>query len=146
MSYVGPPVCPYCQEDAELIDSGRIYKKSHGMVWICQPCQAWVGVISVSKSNRPKGTLAKAELRQLRVQAHAAFDPFWKARLERIGGSKSKSRKHYYNELAVELAIDHDVCHIGMFDEDRCRAVMAVCAKWKRAEAEATAQLPNALE
>lgn len=144
--YVGPPVCPYCQMDAELIDSGRIYKQSHGKVWICQPCQAWVGVLQNSKSDRPKGTLAKAELRQLRIDAHEAFDPFWKDRWARIGGSKSKSRKHYYDELAVELKLDHDACHIAMFNELQCRKVMAICARWKRATAKAAAQLPNALE
>jgi hypothetical protein len=143
MSYVGPPVCPYCQLDAELIDSAAVYRKSYGKLWICQPCQAWVGVLATSKSNRPKGTLAKAPLRQLRVQAHAAFDPFWKERWAQVGGSKSKARKHYYNELAIELRIDHDICHIGMFDEDRCRAVLKICAGWKKAAADAVEEPPS---
>lgn len=144
--YVGPPVCPYCQMDAELIDSDRIYSRSHGKVWICQPCQAWVGVLQDSKSDRPKGTLAKAELRKLRIAAHAAFDPFWRDRWARIGGSKSKSRKHLYDELAAELKLDHDACHIAMFDESRCREVLDVCARWKREAAEAASQLPDASE
>jgi len=144
--YVGPPVCPYCQLDSELIDSDLIYKKSWGMVWICQPCQAWVGVLQGSKSNRPKGTLAKAELRQLRVEAHGAFDPFWKLQWEVAGKTKSKFRKHYYNELADGLGLEHDACHIAMFNEDQCREVLDICARWKREAAEAASLLPDALE
>lgn len=145
-SYIGPPVCPYCHMDAELVDSIRVYAKSYGLLWICQPCQAWVGVLQDSKSNRPKGSLAKAELRQLRVQAHAAFDPFWKDRLALIGGSKSKARKHYYQKLGEALSLERSDCHIGKFDEDQCRRVLDICCGWKKAAAEAAAQLPNALE
>ena len=139
-SYVGPPDCPYCHLDAELIDSAAVYRKSYGMLWICQPCQAWVGVHSTSKSNRPKGTLAKLDLRYLRMKTHEIFDPLWKARKKKVGGSKSKARKHYYHLLARALKIEYEDCHIGMFDAARCRQVIELCAGWERAATEAAAQ------
>lgn len=128
--------CPYCGLPAELVDSTRVYRKSYGMLWLCQTCQAWVGVHKDSKTHKPKGTLAKAELRSLRQAAHRAFDPIWIDRHEQ-GMSKSKARQSAYRDLAIKLQISDDECHIGHFDEDRCKEVIEICRTWKEVATEA---------
>ena len=125
--------CPYCGCNAELVDSIAVYRKSYGMLWLCKPCQAWTGVHQDSKDHKPKGTLAKAALRQLRIQVHAAFDPIWQNQLEQEGGSKSCIRNGLYRKMAVELELSHDACHVGHFDEAMCRRALEVCAEWKKA-------------
>ncbi|MBL0255764.1 MAG: hypothetical protein IPQ27_12795, partial [Chitinophagaceae bacterium] len=37
-------VCPYCGNKTEYIDSSFIYGKSYGMIYICKPYDAYVGV------------------------------------------------------------------------------------------------------
>jgi len=138
------PVCPYCGLNAELVDGLAVYRKSYGMLWICQPCQAWVGVHKDSKSNKPLGTLANAELRKLRSETHKAFDPFWEA-LAASGRIRSKARHDTYRKLAVELGIATKQCHVAQFDEVMCRKSLEICAGWKRAAAEATAQRDSPL-
>ena len=130
--------CPYCGHNAELIDSVRVYRQSYGLIWICQPCQAWVGVHKDSKTHKPKGTLAKRELRALRIETHHHFDPIWKKRAAQ-GMSRNKARNGLYHELAVALQIDDSECHIGMFDERLCREAIKVCRTWQEAATEAAA-------
>lgn len=138
-------LCPYCGHGAELIDSGRVYHKSYGMIWICQPCQAWVGVHKDHKQHKPLGTLANAETRKLRSAAHEVFDPFWKELAEQ-GVHRGKARRELYLRLRTDMGIDRRACHIAKFDADACRTAIEICARWKREAAEAASQLPDASE
>jgi len=122
------PTCPYCGKKAELVSSVKVYGRDHGNLWICHPCQAWVGVHKNDGLNRPLGRLANAELRQWKRAAHRAFDPLWQRKIERDGCSKSQARKAGYTWLAAELGIQFDKCHIGMFDVDLCEKVVEVCS------------------
>ncbi|MGD9726953.1 MAG: zinc-finger-containing protein [Nitrospira sp.] len=131
-------LCPYCDLQAELIDAAQVYRRSYGKLWICQPCNAWVGVHKDSKDAAPKGTLAKAGLRRLRIEVHGVFDPFW-MELCASGLSKGRARKACYTRLATDMAIQPEVCHIAMFDEDQCKQAISICMKWREAAAEATA-------
>lgn len=132
------PVCPYCGLNAELVDAIVVYRKSYGMLWICQPCQAWVGVHKNSKSSKPLGTLANAELRKLRSETHKAFDPFWEA-LVAGGCVRGKARHDTYRKLAAVMGIATKQCHVAQFNETLCQRVLEVCAGWKRAADEAAA-------
>jgi hypothetical protein len=137
-------VCPYCGLNAELIDSIAVYRKSYGMIWICQPCQAWVGTHKDSKTHKPLGTLAREELRDARKRTHAAFDPHWRrAILEQGRSSKYKVRNAAYRKLAAELGIDPKDCHIARFDEQTCEKAIAICNGWQRAATKAAAQQPD---
>lgn len=110
--------CPYCGNHALLVDSSRIYKQSYGMMWLCEPCDAYTGVHKSSPRFAPLGTLAKYELRELRKQVHAIFDPLWK---------KGKmTRNEAYAWLANRLGITKDVCHVAMFDEARCKQALLI--------------------
>jgi len=133
--------CPYCSSPAVLTDSVEVYHgNSFGMIWLCRPCQAWVGVHK--GTDKPLGRLANKELRDWKIKAHAAFDPIWEAKLRhRRAGGKGKSgkdsggpgyKKEYargagYKWLAVQLGIPKADCHIGMFDVETCKRVVEIC-------------------
>lgn len=93
--------CQYCRGDAPLVDSSVVYGKSYGPIYYCAPCGAYVGVHK--KTLQPLGTVANAELRFWRKQAHAAFDPLWQG--------KRMPRGKAYAKLAKELNVS--VIHIG---------------------------------
>lgn len=121
-------ICPYCVKPAVLADSAEVYGgRSYGMIWLCRPCNAYVGVHKDNKNHIPLGRLANAELREWKKKAHTAFDPLWKAKIERDGCSKTKARNAGYAWLAGQLGIKVKRCHIGMFDVDACKAVVDVC-------------------
>jgi hypothetical protein len=109
-------ICPYCNKPAELKDSSVIYGKSYGLIYICFPCNAYVG--THRGTSTPLGTLANSELRKLRKQCHSIFDLIWK--------SGKMSRFEAYVWLSKQLKIDINQCHIGMFDVDQCKKVMEV--------------------
>jgi hypothetical protein len=71
------------------------------------------------------GRLANAELRRLKQAAHAAFDPIWKA--------GNMTRTEAYSWLSGVLGISPANCHIGMFDDEACLAVVAAVESLKEA-------------
>jgi hypothetical protein len=75
-----------------------------------------VGTHKNSKEHKPLGRLANAELRAAKKRAHAAFDPLWK--------SGHMKRGSAYAWLSDTLGIDKKDAHIGMFDVERCNAVV----------------------
>ena len=115
-------VCDYCNNPAVLVDSKVVYGRSYGMIYLCQPCDAYVGTHKAS--GKPLGRLATAELRKAKIAAHAAFDPLWKGKVKRDGCSKGKARGMGYKWLADQLGIKANDCHIGMFDVETCRRVV----------------------
>lgn len=123
-------LCPYCGDNAELMDSSIVYRRSYGLIWICQPCSAWVGVHKDSKSNRPKGSLAKGRLRKLRMKGHKLFDPIWKLQVKE-GVPKKAARKNTYKELSARLGIAYDDCHFAMFDEELAERAVATLCEWR---------------
>jgi len=120
--------CPYCGELAALVDSKTVYRKSYGNIWLCTPCQAWVGVHRDDGKNRPLGTLANAETRFARQMAHDRFDPLWKNLLGE-GRSKNKVRGEVYAWLARHLGIPAEDCHIALFDLKTCVRVVEICVR-----------------
>lgn len=114
--------CRYCGQPAKLVTGDTVYPHRQDlmglMFWRCAQCDAWVGVHNGTEI--PLGILARAELRKLKSQVHMAFDPLW-----RDGGM---SRTAAYKWLCKGLGIPKKECHVGMFDEDRCRAALAFLA------------------
>lgn len=122
--------CQYCDKLAVVANGSDIYGSSHKLsskeFYYCKPCEAWVGMHSISK--KPFGTLAKSDLRQKRVLAHSLFDKIWARDIEK-GLSKSAARKQAYKWLADSMDMPVDKCHIGDFDIARCNQVMVLCFK-----------------
>lgn len=124
------PDCPYCGKTSEKVGGDVIYPHRsdlrHKTFYRCQPCGAWVGCHDGTE--KPLGRLANAELRTAKSDAHAAFDPLWKAKMRLHGCKKHEARGKGYAWLADQLGIERDACHIGMFDVELCQRTVAVCA------------------
>lgn len=111
--------CDYCGRRAEYVDSAEIYHgKSYGMIYLCRPCRAYVGVHD--GTNKPLGRLADAELREWKKRAHAAFDPIWQQ------GRFRKKRNKAYAWLAEKMGLTKEETHIGMFDVPQCKQVIQI--------------------
>lgn len=105
--------CPYCSTPAELKDAFVIYKRlGFGQVYVCgnyPACDAYVGVHE--GTTKPKGSLANAELRGLRQQVHAVFDPVWR--------SGKYERSELYEAAARTLGLPE--FHIGDMRESEAK-------------------------
>jgi hypothetical protein len=117
-------VCPYCNRKPEYVDSSVVYGRSYGMIYICKPCNAYVGVHK--GTDRPLGRLANKELRDAKKEAHFYFDKLWEKE-SKNGKSRSENRKSAYKWLSKELNIDYEYAHIGMFNLGMCKRVVALC-------------------
>lgn len=115
-------ICPYCDELVDYIDSCEYYSngRSYGMMYICWPCDATVGVHE--GTDNPKGTLAKKELREMRKQVHALFDSLWR-------GDRKNKRGKAYRWLSEEMGLPIEQTHIGEFREAECRKAIKVLSK-----------------
>lgn len=129
------PICDYCGASAERVTGREVYPHlpdlAGNVIYRCLPCGASVGCHH--GTDRPLGRLANAALRRAKRDAHAAFDPLWKAKMRRDVCSKKKARGAGYAWLAEQLGIDQSRCHIGMMDEETCRRVVEVCSRWRAA-------------
>jgi len=114
--------CPYCGGNVNIVDSIIIYGRSYGMVWLCQPCDAYVGV--QKGTERPLGTLANRELREWRKQAHSIFDPIWKS--NGSGKEKREKRKDAYRYMIKIMNIPSKLAHIAMFDIEQCKKLILI--------------------
>lgn len=110
--------CDYCGGLTEYVDSSVIYGKSYGMIYLCRPCRAYVGVHR--STNKPLGRLADAELREWKKRAHAAFDPVWQT------GPFHRRRNDAYAWLAQKMGLPQEKTHIGMFDVHQCKQVVQI--------------------
>lgn len=119
--------CPYCGDQAKLVTGAVIYSHRPDLhekkFWQCAPCGAYVGCHKPNKGHgdgtRPLGRLANAELRAAKISAHACFDPIW------VMGEMARAQA--YKWLASGLGIETKNCHIGMFDVEMCKKVVALC-------------------
>lgn len=129
-----PPVCPYCDKVAKFHQTSEAFYRGidYGPVWACIPCGAWVGCHKTGTGTTPLGRLANAELRQAKIAAHAAFDPLWRRKMAKQGASQGDARRAGYRWLSEQLGIEAAATHIGMFDAETCRRVVALCAPFNK--------------
>jgi hypothetical protein len=123
-------ICPYCDSPSVYTDSADVYGgTSYGMIWLCRPCQAWVGVHE--GTDQALGRLASAELRELKMQAHRWFDPIARQGLIKdiypiyIAGMSERDKAYLW--LSEIMGIKKEYCHIGMMDEGECQQVIDIC-------------------
>ena len=105
-----PKVCPYCGHEVVLTSNAEIYGKPYGKYdkcYLCRNCRASVGT---HPNGDPLGILANKELKELKMKAHALFDPYWKER-----GWK---RHTAYRKLSKAMGMSMEDCHFGHFDKD----------------------------
>lgn len=71
------------------------------------PCEAWTGCHP--GTTKRMGRLANKATRQLKMAAHANFDPIWK--------TKQLSRTKAYAWLREQTGLPERECHIGWMDD-----------------------------
>lgn len=112
--------CPYCNAETKLVTGDVIYPHRIDLrdrqFYLCRPCDAYVG--THKGTTKPLGRLANAELRALKQEVHAVFDPLWR--------SGNRSRKEAYQWMAEQLGIPFSECHVGMMDVETCRRAIEV--------------------
>lgn len=122
-------ICPYCGGKTEYIDSSYVYGRSYGMIYICKPCDAYVGVHK--GTDKALGRLANKELREAKKRAHYYFDQIAKTslinKIWRKWIPNISNRNKAYKWLAIQLNMDEEFCHIGMMDVQQCDKVVEVC-------------------
>lgn len=113
--------CPYCHRPAQFLTSLEYYGRDFGSnVYACIPCGASVG--THRRSKRPLGTMANAELRGLRKQAHHLFDPLWR--------NKLMGRKAAYKILRKMMGLSKEQAHIGMFNKGQCLVLIEILSRY----------------
>lgn len=104
-------ICPYCGKEAVWCENKEIYGKNYGnsyMCYLCKNCNAYVGCHQ--NTERPLGTMANKELRELRIKCHRNFDKLWK--------SKYLKRWEAYKYLSELMEVTD--AHIGNFTKEEC--------------------------
>lgn len=112
-------ICPYCGNSSVFVDSAEIYGKSFGMIYLCRPCDSYVGVHK--GTDQALGRLANRELREWKKRAHHVFDLVWK--------SGKMKRGEAYSWLSEQLGIPKKYTHIGMFSVETCKKVVDLINK-----------------
>lgn len=126
--------CPYCGSRALLRPASVVYgpKASDPAApyFICARYPACDAYVAAHKRTRlPMGSLANAELRRKRIQAHAALDRLWESGL--------MSKKQAYLWLQAKLGLPGEETHIGRFSTFRCEQVIQLCGSFFRANKKA---------
>ena len=116
-------ICADCGADMALRDS------RYGKFWGCTNFPDCRGTHGAHPNGEPLGKPATAEVKQLRIAAHEAFDATWQG---------TRKRTTAYQWLARKMKLYHGQCHIGRFDAEKCRQVIEICKK--RLERTATLQ------
>lgn len=124
--------CGECGKRARLVGGDVIYPHREDLArklfYLCE-CKAYVGTHQGTR--HPLGSPANARTRSARSDAHAVFDPLWKASEERNPG-KGNARRRGYAWLAGQLGIRPEDCHIGMMDIATARKVREICLPYFR--------------
>lgn len=105
--------CPYCGALADHV------RNQWGVKYECVPCDARVGCHK--GTDIPLGSLANAELRAARIEAHTALDRLW-----RTAKNKRKAREAAYAFLGNEMGLRAEQCHIGKFNLAQCADVVRI--------------------
>lgn len=128
------PICVECGSgDPELVGGEVVYPHRPDLFSkrFCR-CRCGAFVRCHDGTDLPLGHPAGPATQRARKDAHAAFDPFWRAKMERDGISKHEARGKGYRWLAAELGIDPKTCHIGWMNRETALRVVAICAAARR--------------
>ncbi|BAN26091.1 zinc-finger-containing protein [Caballeronia insecticola] len=123
------PNCDYCGAPATLAragDEAYPYRDDHGPLWVCAPCQAWIGTFARSTRNVPLGRLADSSLRDLKAKLHAALEPLVQAKVRRDGCNVFEARSKGMKWLAQAIGVDPEKCSIHTLDASACERAIAV--------------------
>lgn len=130
------PICCECGSMAERVKGDRIYphrEDLHRKNFFLCGCGAYVGCHPFTRIalGRPAGPAT----RKARGEAHAAFDPMWRAKMAREGCDQATARAAAYAWLAGELGYEPGLCHIAWMTAEEAGRVVEACAPFRRSAA-----------
>ncbi|QYY33749.1 DUF3268 family zinc-finger domain-containing protein (plasmid) [Cupriavidus pinatubonensis] len=128
------PVCDICGNSAQLAqaaDPMYPYLEDHGPVWICVPCQAWIGVRPRSRQHAPLGRLANAALRDAKKRLHDALEPLVAAKIRRDGVNPFEARGKAIKWLAAELGFSLSTPSIHALSFEQSEQAIQYLAKFQ---------------
>lgn len=112
--------CPECGCGL-VLKTGR-----HGPFYGCLRWPDCPGSHKAHADGRPMGVPADAETKKWRIEAHRAFDSFWK--------KKGMRRKKAYGWLGEVMGLSKQEAHIARFDKGRCQKLMKVIGRLENAD------------
>lgn len=120
--------CPFCDQPAEWVSHaeiyGKVFNKDAHMIWLCRPCDAYVGTHQNSK--RPLGQMANAHMRRARKLTKELF--INKCLMGNWKCNKTL-KSAAYAMLADRMGITVDECHFGDFTVEQCRDAYRILQK-----------------
>lgn len=116
--------CPYCgapaiYRPASMVHGNNTWQKGTHL-YVCSQwpdCDSYV--TAHKSSHQPMGSLANKNLRHKRIQAHQA--------LEELRQTRHMETWAVYVWIQMKLKLTPDKAHIGMFSEDMCDRLIAIC-------------------
>lgn len=130
-AYPIPKICDFCGSRVILASNKVIYGREYGngLCYVCTnpKCLAHVGVHT--DTVYPLGRLADKEMRILKMECHALFDPLWNQGAQ---NSRGRRRKAAYRWLAKEMKIPVRQCHFGWFKKEQLLKAKCILQRKRR--------------
>lgn len=124
--------CPHCGRRASLAAGTSVYPMrpdlQQAMYWICWGCDAWAPCLP--GTDEPDGVIANHDVRQLRGRARAAFEPLWRAKMQRDKCDEKEAIAAASAWLAGQLGLPE--LQFNAFDEATCRRALDIIARIPR--------------
>jgi hypothetical protein len=102
------------------ININLVTNKHFTKIYICNDCGASTGCHPNTET--PLGKMADLETRKLRVKAHNAFDPLWKA------GYMTRTKAYMW--LAKELQISFFECLMAWLNKQQLQLAIETCSSY----------------
>ena len=124
--------CPNCGAKATLHPASYVYDNSRSAgsyLYVCNRYPICNSYVAAHRSTLlPMGSLADAELRHKRIQAHRAFDRLWRSGL--------MSKKEAYQWIQAEFGLHEEQAHIAQFGTYMCDRLIHACEQFRAPSAE----------
>lgn len=116
--------CPYCGAPAVCRPASTVYgnsvRQKGSYLYLCSHWPACDSYVAAHKKDlRPMGNLTNKKLRHKRIQAHEA--------LEDLRRQRHMEKWAVYVWLQGKLGLAPEEVHIGMFSDEMCDRVIALC-------------------
>ena len=124
--------CPNCGAKATLHPASYVYDNNRSAGSYLDVCDRYPICNSYVAAHRstllPMGSLADAELRHKRIQAHRAFDRLWRSGL--------MTKKEAYQWIQAEFGLHEDQAHIAQLGTNMCDRRIHACEQFRAPSAE----------
>ena len=117
----------HCGAQAFLRPESAVFgtKSRGGYLYVCSRYPTCDSYVSVHRRNKkPKGTLANAELRQKRIQAHKAFNVIWESGL--------MEKWQAYRWMQAIFGLNTQQAHIAKFSLYMCDELIRRCEEFRQ--------------